>query len=197
MDPPFSPAVSTDDIEHFKSMPWCATHLTAPNLIVRRPWNRKPGPGMGDTLYAVTFNTPYTVPSILMFYPDPDVDVNPAADRKVIPELKAFFTLGPMIAGFPGVCHGGVVMTIFDEVLSYLIKLNRGRGAIKGDSWMMTAYLNTTFLKPVQVPNTYLVTASIDKVEGRKAFGSLWLEGEDGVKLAKAEGLFVMVREKL
>lgn len=141
-------------------------------------------------------NTPYTIPSILLFYPDPDA-TSADPQSSLIPEVKTLITLGPLVSGFPGVCHGGIVMTILDEVLSILVQLNWKRGVIKGNTQLMTAYLNTTFSKPVTVPGTYLVRATLDKVEGRKAFGSVWMENEHGMKLTKAEGLFVMVREKL
>lgn len=195
MDPLFSPAAPINDIEHFKSIPWCARHLAAPNLIARCPSNRKFGPGLADGLFGVTLNTPYTIPSILLFYPDPDT--TSTEPRSSIPEVKTLITLGPLVSGFGGVCHGGIVMTILDELLSLLVQVNWKRGAIKGNTRLMTAYLNTVFSRPVTVPGTFLVTARLDKVEGRKAFGSVWIEDEHGVKLAKAEGLFVMAREKL
>ncbi|ROW02479.1 hypothetical protein VMCG_06084 [Cytospora schulzeri] len=195
MDSLFSPAASINDIEHFKSIPWCARHLAAPNLIARRPSNRKPGPNLGDGLYGVTLNTPYTIPSMLIFYPDPDA--TSTEPQSSVPEVKTLITLGPLVSGFAGVCHGGIVMTLLDEVLSILVQVNWKRGAIKGNTQLMTAYLNTTFSKPVTVPGTYLVTARLGKVEGRKAYGSVWIEDGNGTMLTKAEGLFVMVREKL
>lgn len=221
MDPLVSPAASINDIDHFRSIPWCANHLAQPNLIARRPWNRHLGPGLGDGLYGVTLNTPYTIPSIVLFYPDPDAPAtttttttsssisstpSPGPSQQsssssssvvVIPEVKTLITLGPLVSGFPGVCHGGVVMAVLDEVLSILVQLNWKRGVIRGTTQLMTAYLNTTFSRPVAVPGTYLVRATLDRVQGRKAFGSVWVEDEHGVVLTRAEGLFVMVREKL
>lgn len=193
----FSPAASISDVEHFKSIPWCARHLAAPNLIVGRPLNRRLGSGQApaDGLFGATLNTPDTIPSIVLFYPDPDA--TPAEPQPSIPEVKTLVTLGPLVSGFGGVCHGGIVMTLLDEALSLLVQVNWKRGAIKGNTQLMTAYLNTMFSKPVTVPGTFLVTARLDKVEGRKAFGSVWIEDEHGVTLTKAEGLFVMVREKL
>ena len=195
MDPLIDPAVTFDDVQHFKSIPWCARHLAEPNLIVRRSWNRTLGPGLKDSLYSVTLNNPYAIASLLIFYPDPDAA--PEGPQPSIPEVKTFITLGPLITGFAGVCHGGIVMTIIDEALSALVQVNRDRGAIKGHQGLMTAYLNTTFIRPVQVPGTFLVTARLEKVEGRKAFGSVVVEDENGVALTKGEGLFVMLREKL
>lgn len=192
-----SPAASVDDVQHFKSIPWCAAHLAAPNLVLMRPWCRTLGQGLKDSLYSVTLNTPYTVASILVFYPDPDA-AEPAEPRSPVGEIKTLISLGPLVAGFAGVCHGGIVMAILDEVLSTLLQVNRQRGVIKArNTKLMTAYLNTTFLRPVGVPGTYLVRSRLQKVEGRKAFGTVWIEDENGVKLATADGLFVMIRENL
>ncbi|KUI71867.1 Acyl-coenzyme A thioesterase THEM4 [Cytospora mali] len=191
----FTPTIAIDNVEHFKSIPWCAKHLTAPNLIIKRPWNRNIKPNVGDALYSVTLNTPYTIPSFLLFYPDPDA--TSTEPQSAIPEVNAFITLGPLVSGFAGVSHGGIVMSILDEMLSIVFQVNRDRGLTKGRESMMTAYLNTTFMQPVRIPGTFLVRARLEKVEGRKWFGSTWFEDANGVKLAKADGLFVMLKAKL
>ncbi|KAK7745839.1 hypothetical protein SLS53_002557 [Cytospora paraplurivora] len=192
-----SEAASVDDVQHFKSIPWCAKHLATPDLILMRPWSRTLGQGLKDSLFSVTLNTPYTVASILTLYPDPDA-AGSADPQSPVEEIKTLISLGPLISGFAGVCHGGIVMAILDEVLSTLLQINRQRGVIKArNTKLMTAYLNTTFLRPVEVPGTYLVRSRLQKVEGRKAFGTVWFEDENGVKLATADGLFVMIREKL
>ncbi|ROW15688.1 hypothetical protein VPNG_02155 [Cytospora leucostoma] len=194
-----SEAASIDDVQHFKSIPWCAKHLATPDLVLMRSWGRTLGQGLRDSLFAVTLNTPYTVASILAFYPDPDASAGPAGPQSPpVEEIKTLISLGPLISGFAGVCHGGIVMAILDEVLSTCLHVNRQRGVIKArNTKLMTAYLNTTFLRPVEVPGTYLVRSRLQKVEGRKAFGTVWIEDENGAKLATADGLFVMIREKL
>jgi uncharacterized protein (TIGR00369 family) len=98
--------------------------------------------------------------------------------------------------GYPRVCHGGIVATILDEVLSILVSVCRRAQGQHGDN--VTAYLNVTYVKPVPTPGVLLVKGKIHKIERRKNFANGEIVNEQGVVLAKAEGLFVSVhREKL
>lgn len=186
-----------DDIKHFKSIPWCLKHLQPPDteLIITSAYSRSRKPNSEDALFAETINSPSTLSHFILFY------ARPSEPRSVLPEIKGLITLGSDLDGHPGICHGGIVATIFDEVLGYAAPAGRltgeGQDAGKPVPSYVTAYLNTTYLRPVRTPGTILVVASTTKVEGRKIWVEASMEDGRGDKLAKAEALFVEVKLKL
>ncbi|KAH7124589.1 HotDog domain-containing protein [Dactylonectria macrodidyma] len=112
----------------------------------------------------------------------------------VINHVKFLISLGPAAGGYPGVCHGGIVATILDEVTSMLFPINKSHGAISEGAAMM-GYLNTRFLRPVKVPASYLCRAWVNKVEGRKYFLQGMIEDGDGMIVARAEALYIVLKE--
>ncbi|KAH8751049.1 HotDog domain-containing protein, partial [Diaporthe sp. PMI_573] len=109
----------------------------------------------------------------------------------ILDEVRGFVTLGNKVDGWPGVCHGGVVAAILDEVPSMLTRVNApGRS-------FMTAYLNVTYLGPVRTPGTIMVVSRLKRVQGRKVYVESVVEDENGEKLAKADTLFVETRAML
>ncbi|KAJ9137544.1 hypothetical protein NKR23_g9098 [Pleurostoma richardsiae] len=178
-------------IRHFMSIPWCAELLSKPNLVVSEAYSRRTKPGTGDSLISRTLKTSDTISSFITFHNAPD------SPTELITEVRALLTLGSLINGFPDVCHGGIVMTIMDEVISLLVPANQGRGNLAKGAVMMTAYLNSTFVQPVRTPGTILVTARLTRVEGRKYFMDAKVEDSEGMLLTKSEALFVVLKEKL
>lgn len=192
-----SQAPPEDDIKHFKSIPWCLKHLEPPGteLIITSAYSRNQKPSGEDALFSETINTPTTLSHFILFYP------RPSEPRSPLPEIKGLITLGNKLDGHPGICHGGIVATIFDEVLGYAAPASRlnGEGQDEGKPVpsYVTAYLNTTYIRPVRTPGTILVTARTTKDEGRKMWVEAVMEDERGDKLASAEALFVEVKLKL
>lgn len=180
-----------DEVNHFKSIPWCAEHLTSPNLTVIPVFSRAPKPRFEDALFSTTLKTQDTIAAFVCFYP------RPKDERGLLPEVKAFVTVGELVNGYPGVCHGGMVASIFDEVLGLIHPGCRWRPDTSGLASVVTAYLNTKYVRPVQTPGTYLVTAWLKKAEGRKIFIEGVMEDGNGARLAEAESLFVETRQKL
>ena len=119
----------------------------------------------------------------------------------MIKEVAAFVALGPMVNGWEGVCHGGLVASLLDELMGQVFAANKTEKLMAAIP-VMTGYLNTRFEKPVLTGGSgmdakvVLVTGRLVKQEGRK----YWLEGdvkgEDGVVLARGESLFVMLKDK-
>ncbi|PSR80324.1 HotDog domain-containing protein [Coniella lustricola] len=173
-----------DEIDHFKSIPWCAKHLEAPNLVVTPGFSRDPR--AQEPLFCETLRTKDTIAAFVCFYPRPESELD------FLPELKAFVTLGNLVGGYPGVCHGGLVATLLDETLSFLGPRHRwlqSRDKLNHD--MLKAYLHTDYLQPVKIPGTFLITARLTKKNGRKSYMQGVMEDENGQKVAKADGLFV------
>lgn len=184
------------EIDHFRSIPWVAKHLSQPHLIINQSDTRRPKPGHGDTLISQTLNREDAISAYITI-----VKQQPPQTDELITEILSFLTLGPQLNGWPGVCHGGIVMTILDEVQGQLFTQNKKQKKMK-DIPLMTAYLNTKFSKPVKTPCTIMVRARITKVEGRKHWTEAKILVEDAetgqeVELAGCESLFVMLKSNL
>ncbi|EOO01206.1 putative thioesterase superfamily protein [Phaeoacremonium minimum UCRPA7] len=178
------------EVEHFKSIPWCAAHLNQPGVAVAETFCRLPPSVNSNVYFGQTLNTKDTISNFITFYTEPENSDNP------ITELASFITLGSLVNTFPEVCHGGVVMAILDEVMGLLPLVNMMRGVYHGPP-QVTAWFNTKFIKHVKTPSTILVTARYQKAEGRKHLIEGRIEDERGVVRASAEGLFIDLKEKL
>lgn len=194
LGPPLQPH-DDDEVAYFRSIPWCAAHLGAPGLTVAPVFSRSIKPRFEDALFAQALKTHDTIRAFVCFYPRP-----PEPDEaRLLPRVRALASLGSLVSGYGGVVHGGIVACLFDEVLSLIHPGSRwrtGSDAAVGPS-VVTAYLNTTYLRPVETPGDYLVTVWLNKAEGRKVFVEGVMEDEKGEKLARAEALFVEARGKL
>ncbi|KAI1440196.1 HotDog domain-containing protein [Annulohypoxylon stygium] len=182
--------VTTSDYEHFASIPWCAKHLRGRRTIAGSPPSRKRKSNGEDSLYSETLKSQTTILAMLEVYEEP----KSPSDR--VESIKMFLTLGSGLNGHPGICHGGIVVAILDEVIGLLIPTNQQRGSMK-DLPFMTASLNTTFLRPVPTCATILARARILKIEGRKYFAEGWIEDSYGEILARADALFVTLKSAL
>ncbi|TGJ79728.1 hypothetical protein E0Z10_g9040 [Xylaria hypoxylon] len=182
--------MDTLDHAHFAAIPWCARHLQGDRVIIRAPSCRTLKPADEDTLFADTLNSERGIFRMLQVYEDP------LSPTERVNEIKVFLTLGSGLNGYPSVCHGGLVMTILDEVISDLVPINHHRKTIPSGAHM-TAYLNTSFIKPVSTPATILTRAWFTKIEGRKYFMQGTIEDENSVILARADALFIQLKSAL
>lgn len=101
--------------------------------------------------------------------------------------VTAKFEVAPGHQGAPGLIHGGLLATAFDEVM----------GSV---SWMLripavTGRLETDFVKPVPVGRVVHFRAWCAGRSGRKLYhrAEARLDGPDGQLVAKAAALFVSV----
>jgi acyl-coenzyme A thioesterase PaaI-like protein len=101
--------------------------------------------------------------------------------------LRGRVTFTRFFLGGNGAAHGGSQPLLFDDVLGML--MNHGRAGVA-----RTAFLKVDFRRvtPVDVELTFVAT--VDRIEGRKRWGSARLVDPDGTVLAEAEGLFVQLR---
>ncbi|KAI1185826.1 thioesterase superfamily protein [Nemania serpens] len=182
--------MDTLDYSHFAAIPWCAPHLEGDRVITRTPPSRVRKPTGEDALFGNTLNSESTIVRMLQVYQEP------LSATEQVNEVKVFLTLGSELNGFPNVCHGGLVTTILDEVFGILIPINRDRKKLPSGTHM-TAYLNTSFIRPVPTPATILVRARFTKVEGRKLYTQGSIEDESGRILARTDALFVELKTSL
>lgn len=98
----------------------------------------------------------------------------------------AFVHVGKNLSGFEGVTHGGLIATMFDEVLA--------RAAFYALPHMIgvTAKLEINYRKPVYANRYYVLESHVTDSEGRKAFvtGDLREPGSSNT-LAQADAVFV------
>lgn len=183
-------APSESTMADLSQVPWCAELLKDQDLTAYIPPSRRLQPDGADRLYASTLNTKTTISEYVAIYAPPrDTDAP-------ITELKAILTLGSDLNGFPGVCHGGIVATILDEVMGELITVNLKHRTIRRTSYM-TAYLNTSYKGKVSTPGTVLVVARMSKLDGRKLFISATVEDGEGAVLTKGDALFIGLKEPI
>ncbi|OLN82016.1 Acyl-coenzyme A thioesterase THEM4-like protein 3 [Colletotrichum chlorophyti] len=184
---------SHPEYKHFASIPWCAKILSkyaASSNVVQVSENRTILPTRENSYVGGTLNTADTITAWLILYP------RPQAPGWKVDELCSLITFNHGMIGFPETAHGGVVALVLDEVTGIHIVAQRPSGAAPNKDFR-TAYLNTTFLKPVPAPGTVLIRSKIAKVEGRKNFVVAQVEDENGEILAKAEVLYVSIKNKL
>jgi uncharacterized protein (TIGR00369 family) len=179
------------EVDVFRSIPWCQSLLQDPDYEIEPTASRIYKQNTReDALLAETLKTDDTIKGWVSLYR------RPTPSQPLKDEVRTLLSLSPGLNGYPRVCHGGIVATILDEVLSILVSVCRRAQGQHGDN--VTAYLNVTYVKPVPTPGVLLVKGKIHKIERRKNFANGEIVNEQGVVLAKAEGLFVSVhREKL
>lgn len=209
MAPAQGPSRIDDEVAHFQSIPWCARHLASrPDLVVTPVFSRSPKPGAEDALLSQALKTHETVRAFVCFFPAGDNNSSSSSnsdqttktepDTRLLPEVGVLVSLGTLVSGYDGVAHGGVVALLFDEALSLVHPGSRWRrDASAGPVGVVTAYLNTGYLRPVPTPGEYLIRVTLKKAEGRKVFVEAVMEDERGEKLARADALFIESREKL
>ena len=102
-------------------------------------------------------------------------------------EVTAQFEVTEHHQGAPGLAHGGLLTTAFDETMSAL-------------NWLLyrpavTGRLEVDFRRPVPVGARLFVNATVTGVAGRKAFASAFghLERPDGLLAVRAAAVFVAV----
>jgi acyl-coenzyme A thioesterase PaaI-like protein len=101
--------------------------------------------------------------------------------------LEGTFTVTEQHQGAPGLAHGGLLTTAFDEALGAL-------------NWMLsspavTGRLEVDFRRPVPVGSVLFLRSEVVGVKGRKVFGRAvgHLGGPDGPVAMTAAALFIQV----
>lgn len=92
-------------------------------------------------------------------------------------------------AGAPGLIHGGIIATLLDEAGS---KLNRPLGLLA-----MTRHLAVDYLRPAPVDTPLCLASRHIRREGRKLFHESTLTTREGLLLARADLLFIVIPDRL
>lgn len=88
--------------------------------------------------------------------------------------------------GYDGMVHGGIISTVFDEVMAWAVT-NAG-------IWAVTGRLSSTYRKPVEIGVPTIARAEVGTVTSRTAEVTADIRRKsDGIVLAEAAGLFIRV----
>ncbi len=101
-------------------------------------------------------------------------------------EVTGEIVVDPAFEGGPGVIHGGVLSSVFDEVMGFSAKLL----ALE----VVTAHLEVDFRSPVPVRSALTVRARVDGVLGRKLYASaeVYVNGA-AAPAGSARALFITI----
>ncbi len=86
--------------------------------------------------------------------------------------------------GFPGVLHGGVLVTLMDEAMAWAMW---AKSAALG----VTARMETRYRRPVPSTDDLLVRAHVASERGRRLEVESRVQDESGATLAEASALFL------
>ncbi|MCJ1291827.1 hypothetical protein MMC34_003372 [Xylographa carneopallida] len=173
------------DTEYIQSIPWCAKLLADPTLVMIPTSTRKLKQSTEDALFAETLKTDDTIRAWVALFRQP------LRGSTKTEEVYTLVSLGYGLNGYPHICHGGIVATIMDEVMSTLLSVNKNRNGVSGVA--VTASLNINFLKPVWTPQVVLVSARFREIKGRKIYLESTVRDNGRIILAKAEALFMRI----
>jgi acyl-coenzyme A thioesterase PaaI-like protein len=97
--------------------------------------------------------------------------------------------LDRMHEGPPGHIHGGIVAALLDEAMS---KLNRPLQVIA-----MTRHMEVDYLRPSPLYQPLVLVSRHLRREGRKLFHQAELRDAEGNVLARGQGLFIAIDERM
>ncbi|KAF1365268.1 hypothetical protein EJ07DRAFT_161345 [Lizonia empirigonia] len=184
------------DIAKLSSIPWAAALINDKRWTPTPSSNRVPKSTGEDAFFAETLDTNRTIRTMLTLRPSKEEEGD-----LTYKELLVILDLGDGLNGYPQVLHGGFAATLLDETCGGLIQLNvfekvKRLGSEHAMNYL-TAYLNTTYKKPVPVPGPLLCTAKIERLDGRKLYICATIEDGTGVVYTTGECMFVEVKPKL
>lgn len=102
--------------------------------------------------------------------------------------MRGHVTFTRFYLGGNGAAHGGATPLLFDDLLGKVVNFNHRDGVAR------TAYLTVNYRSIARIGERLLFDAAVDRVEGRKIWGSARLVTLDGTAVADGEGLFIRLR---
>lgn len=184
--------MATTDLNHFLSIPWCAKLLNDPSVAFLHTHDKFQDSIRNQGLFAdgVSSLKDGVRAQLAFYHRRPQQAVDPQAP---FPELSVMFDLGNGVSGWPGISHGGFVSYIFDTVAGRLAMCNIDSPPEETVSpFTMTAKLDVNYRKPVRLDQVLIVTAVIEKIEGRKMHVGVKLEDESREVLSDGAALFLL-----
>jgi uncharacterized protein (TIGR00369 family) len=95
-------------------------------------------------------------------------------------------TIAHHFEGGEGFLHGGIIATLLDEAMSKVMTVN--------EVLAMTRHIEVEYLRPVPTMKPIRIEAHRTHHEGKKHYVQAHILSTDGVTLATAKALFIMVK---
>ncbi|KAF2263092.1 hypothetical protein CC78DRAFT_534254 [Lojkania enalia] len=211
-------------MDYFQSIPWCAALLEKPGIVLYTPTCRlapdaNSALSTQDQFFRINLRHSDLIPYAIGVYEDPFfptiISPSPTSSglRLLIYSSTLMLDIRPGTNGYNGSAHGGLISTLIDEAMGSLIYINHKFytevEATQKEKMpsnvlnmhgvaMFTASMNVRFLKPLPTPQVVLVTASLNKIEGRKVYLDVEVKNGEGMKFASCEGMWMSIsRERL
>lgn len=178
------------DVDFFRTIPWTRKLLEDPHYIPVPTPSRKYCKSRDSAIVAETLNTKDTIKAWLTLQKKPE------PGRTLITETRNLFSLGSGLTGYEGLLHGGITTLMIDEAMGMILQLNAYARNGEITSLFVTAYLKTTFLRPIPTPSIISISAKLRERKGRKMYIDATVEDEAGEVLATAEALWLLLKEQ-
>lgn len=91
--------------------------------------------------------------------------------------------------GYPGIAHGGVLMSILDELMGWAATMQTGEFSV-------SAEINTRFLKPVPLHTPLTARAQMTQRRGKVWYTHGEIVDEKGTVYVRATGKYVSIGKK-
>lgn len=142
--------------------------------LKRRMFDDAPADGEGMTHY----------PDCVVSGPANPMGINIACHRDGDAAVGTI-SLGAAFEGAPGRAHGGVVAAIFDDVMGFVLSIERTPA--------FTGRLCVSYLAPTPLETPLEFRAWLREREGRKLFIEGTASTADGEKILEADGIFISI----
>lgn len=205
----FTMAATSEHLAAFAPITWVTPYLTSPDWVVR---DRNRGASPGEDPDCFCHNTMRAYDGIQQWT---ELYEKPPPQGKVTRTIS-LCKFGPGLNGFPGIVHGGALLTLMDEALAYIMVANetiehglefvaldekawkqlhaKGRPpqeVLKGR--FVTAKLDIKFLSPVLCPGVVGIEVNILENKAHKMTMRGMMRDGIGTPLLQADGLWVKI----
>lgn len=104
-------------------------------------------------------------------------------------EIAVIVQVDDRLCGHPGIVHGGIISTLFDNSFGWLFIAAKQKPAF-------TANLTITYRKPIMANTKGVIKATITEIQGRKLYMSARWEWA-GEVYAEATSLFIIPKTEI
>jgi acyl-coenzyme A thioesterase THEM4 len=202
------------DRAYFEGVTWCGPLLCDTNWSDVPTRSRTQKPTKEDEFFAKTLHTDDTISACLtqIRFSSQQGSSPQAVDednigslgwRPPISDARTLFALSSGVNGYTNIAHGGVVASLLDEVMGFLITTNTdhdvqrlsrlGSPVDQTPLWArtVTAELNVKYRRPVPTGDIVLVRAWFEDIRGNKIAIRATIEDSRGQCLSEGTGRFV------
>jgi acyl-coenzyme A thioesterase PaaI-like protein len=183
----------------FKATPWARIWLEDARYKTISSTSRMPKADGEDNYIAITLGTPSTIPHWLLLanktLSSPEEMSQQSAPGPEHPDIILLANMEKALAGFRNITHGGVLMSLLDEVIGTCVEIHR-RTKTSGREPLFTANLNVNFRRPVITPGPAVVKAWLEERDERKWRLRAMVVDAEGLVCAEASGLWIAARAR-